>query len=135
MKKNSLLLFVFLFFMNASILFAQNITELIKYRSLGPHRAGSWISAITVPESDNAAYDYTYYIGARHGGLWKTENNGVSFFPVSDSIGVMSIGAVAVSKSNPDIVWLGSGESYNARSSHAGIAHTLLLFIIQLVAF
>jgi len=52
--------------------------------------------------------------------VWKTENNGTSFFPVFDSTGVSSMGAIAVSSSNHEIVWVGTGEAYNARSSHAG---------------
>lgn len=96
------------------------IPDFLEYRNFAPHRAGSWISSIAVPETKNPKYKYTYYIGSRNGGVWKTNNNGTTFFPVFDSVGIGSIGSVAVSKSNPDIVWVGTGEAYNARSSHAG---------------
>jgi photosystem II stability/assembly factor-like uncharacterized protein len=96
------------------------IPDFLEYRNISPHRVGSWISSIAVPQTKNQDYKYTYYIGSRNGGVWKTTNNGTTFKPVFDSVGVGSIGAVAVSKSDPEIVWVGTGESYNARSSHAG---------------
>lgn len=97
-----------------------NLSEILSYRALGPYRAGSWISAISVPETNDPDFKYTWYVAGRNGGVWKTENNGTSFFPVFDSTSVSSIGAIAVSNSNPEIVWVGTGEAYNARSSHAG---------------
>ena len=96
------------------------IPDFLEYRNISPHRVGSWISSIAVPQTSDPEFKYTYYIGSRNGGVWKTTNNGTTFVPVFDSVGVGSIGAVAVSDSNPDIVWVGTGESYNARSSHAG---------------
>lgn len=99
---------------------SRQITDLIEYRPLGPYRTGSWVSAIAVPPTTDPAYAYTFYVAGRNGGVWKTVNNGTSFFPVFDSVGVSSIGAIAVSKSDPDVVWVGTGEAFNARSSHAG---------------
>jgi photosystem II stability/assembly factor-like uncharacterized protein len=96
------------------------IPDFLEYRNISPHRVGSWISSIAVPLTNNPEYKYTYYIGSRNGGVWKTTNNGTTFEPVFDSVGVSSIGAVAVSNTDPEIVWVGTGESYNARSSHAG---------------
>jgi photosystem II stability/assembly factor-like uncharacterized protein len=96
------------------------IPDFLTYRNFGPHRAGSWISSIAVPETDDPAFKYTYYIGSRNGGVWKTVNNGTTFFPVFDSADIGSIGTVAISRSTPEIVWVGTGESFNARSSHAG---------------
>ena len=88
--------------------------------ALGPYRVGSWISEIAKPQSDNPKYDYTWYIASRNGGVWKTENNGTTFFPISDSIESPSVGALAIAPSNPEIVWLGTGEDFNARLSHPG---------------
>jgi photosystem II stability/assembly factor-like uncharacterized protein len=96
------------------------IPDFLEYRNMGPHRVGSWISHIAVPESEDPAYAYTYYIGSRNGGVWKTINNGTTFFPVFDSLGIGSIGAIAISKSNPEVVWVGTGEAFCTRSSHAG---------------
>ncbi len=98
----------------------EQITKLVEYRPLGPYRTGSWVSAIAVPPTNDPAYAYTFYVAGRNGGVWKTVNNGTSFFPVFDSVGTSSIGALAVSKSSPDVVWVGTGEAFNARSSHAG---------------
>lgn len=98
----------------------KNLQTITDFRNLGPYRTGSWISAIAVPETSNPAYKYTFYVAGRNGGVWKTLNNGTTFFPVFDSVGVSSIGCIAISKSNPEIVWVGTGESYNARSSHPG---------------
>jgi photosystem II stability/assembly factor-like uncharacterized protein len=102
--------------------YSQQITipDFLEYRNLGPYRAGAWISSIAVPKKNDLAYKYTYYVAGRMGGVWKTENNGTTFFPVYDSIGISSIGAVAVSCSHPDQVWVGTGEAYCARSTHAG---------------
>jgi len=97
-----------------------SIPDFLEYRNIAPHRVGSWISSIAVPETKDPNYKYTYYVGSRNGGVWKTINNGTTFYPVFDSVGVGSIGAIAISKSDPEIVWVGTGESYNARSSHKG---------------
>jgi len=92
----------------------------LHYRNFGPWRAGAWISDIAVPETDDAAHRYTFYVAARHGGVWKTENNGTTFRPIFDDYGCNSIGAVEVAPSNPNLIWVGTGEASNARSAHAG---------------
>jgi len=91
-----------------------------EFRTLGPYQVGSWISEIAVPQSKDPKYDYTWYIGSRNGGVWKTENNGTTLFPISDSIESPSIGALAIAPSNPEIIWIGTGEDFNARLSHPG---------------
>ncbi|MCK5056853.1 MAG: hypothetical protein KAT34_09375 [Candidatus Aminicenantes bacterium] len=90
------------------------------YRNLGPFRAGAWIGDIAVPENPGPEHKYTFYVAARNGGVWKTVNNGTTFTPVFDNYGVNAIGAVEVAPSNPDIVWVGTGEDSNARSSYSG---------------
>ncbi len=122
MKLTSILSFCFLLiFINAN---AQVITEddlnVLEYRNLGPHRTGAWISSIAIPQTNNLDFKYTYYVAGRYGGVWKTINNGTTFFPVFDNVGVSSIGAVAVSSSDPKQVWVGTGEAYGARSTHKG---------------
>ena len=91
-----------------------------EFRNLGAYRAGAWVSAIAVPENPGAKYKYTFFVAGRNGGVWKTVNNGTTFYPVFEKYGVTTIGAIAVAPSNPDVVWVGTGESYNARSSFAG---------------
>ena len=91
-----------------------------EYRSLGPFRAGSWLTDIAVPESPLHEHLYTFFLATRNGGVWKTINNGTTFEPVFDNQNVSSIGAVAVAPSASNVVWVGTGESYQARSSNAG---------------
>ncbi|MBN2416291.1 hypothetical protein JXO52_10640 [bacterium] len=109
-----------LLFAALSSLPAQSVNFFPGYRNFGPWRAGAWISDIAVPETDDSGYRYTFYVAARHGGVWKTENSGTTFRPVFDAYGCNSIGAVEVAASNPAIVWVGTGEASNARSTHAG---------------
>src|SRR5262245_2603139 len=98
-------------------------TELLNgfsYRNLGPFRAGSWLTDFAAPETPLHDHLYTFYVATRNGGVWKTTNNGTTFEPIFDNQNVSSIGAVAVAPSAPNIVWVGTGESYNARSSYSG---------------
>jgi hypothetical protein len=74
----------------------------LRWRSLGPDRGGR---SIAVAGSD--ARPYEYYMGATGGGLWKTTDAGISWKPVTDGqIGSSSVGAVAVSESSPDVVYI-----------------------------
>jgi photosystem II stability/assembly factor-like uncharacterized protein len=96
------------------------ILKQFSYRPLGPYRCGSWISAFAVPDSPQSAHLYTFYVGARNGGVWKTTNNGTTFTPIFDQANVLSIGALALAPSAPETIWVGTGESYCARLSTAG---------------
>ena len=78
-----------------------------KWRSVGPARGGRSIAVTGVKGRRNEAY-----FGAVGGGLWKTVDGGLDWSPVTDGqITSSSVGAVAVSESNPDIVFIGTGES------------------------
>src|SRR5689334_11045862 len=57
-----------------------------------------------------------WYVATASGGLWKTTNHGVTFQPVFDEGGSYSLGAVAVDPTNPDTVWLGTGENQAQRA-------------------
>ena len=57
-----------------------------------------------VPESPEKAHLYTFYVGTRNGGVWKTTNNGTTFEPIFDTQEKLSIGAVALAPSDPDHV-------------------------------
>ena len=73
----------------------------------------------TVAVSGNANQPDTFYFGSVGGGVWKTENSGRTWFPISDQgIPIGSIGAIAVAPSNPDIVYVGTGEP-DIRSQHS----------------
>lgn len=98
----------------------QELLRPFSFRNLGPYRAGSWVTDFAVPESPAKAHLYTFYVGTRNGGVWKTTNNGTTFEPIFDAQDKLSIGAVALAPSDPDIVWVGTGEVACARSSYSG---------------
>jgi photosystem II stability/assembly factor-like uncharacterized protein len=81
-------------------------------RSIGPANMGGRITAVAVVESKPAIQ----YVGAASGGVWKTTNNGTTWTPILDRAASAAIGDVAVAPSNPDVVWVGTGEA-NARNS------------------
>src|SRR3954466_11672499 len=78
-----------------------------KWRNIGPDRGGRSIAVSGVKGRPREAY-----FGAVGGGLWKTTDGGDTWAPVTDGqIGSSSVGSVAVSESNPDVVFIGMGES------------------------
>jgi len=89
----------------------------IKARSIGPAGMSGRIGAIEAVVSRPEVI----YVGAATGGIWKTENGGVTWRPVFDDQPVASIGALAVFQPNPSIVWCGTGEG-NPRNS-AGVGN------------
>jgi len=77
------------------------------WRNIGPNRGGRSLGSSGSPGRTNE-----YYFGATGGGLWKTIDGGNEWFPVTDGqISSSSIGAVAVAETNPDIVYIGGGET------------------------
>jgi photosystem II stability/assembly factor-like uncharacterized protein len=78
-----------------------------RWRNLGPDRGGRSIAVSGVVGQPEVAY-----FGAVGGGLWKTTDGGENWFPVTDyKITSASVGAVAVSETNPDLVFIGTGET------------------------
>ncbi len=63
---------------------------------------------------------FIYYVGFATGGLWKTVNNGTTFEPIFDTYPTASIGDLAICQSNPNIIWVGTGEPNNRQSSTFG---------------
>lgn len=118
--KYLLQLFVLLY--GFSPLLSQSSDKLrdFSWRNFSAGRISAWISDIAVPVNPDPANRYTFYVAARHGGVWKTENNGVSFHPIFEHYGTTSIGAIEIAPTNPETIWVGTGEAANARSSHAG---------------
>lgn len=86
------------------------------FRGIGPASMGGRVDDIACVESNS----YICYVALATGGLWKTTNNGTTFTPVFDTYSVGSIGDVAIAPSNPDIVWVGTGEPNNRQSSSFG---------------
>src|SRR6267142_2419913 len=79
----------------------------LRWRSLGPARGGRSLAV-----SGSVARPNEYYMGATGGGLWKTTDGGTTWRPVRDGlIHSSSVGAVAIAASNPDIVYIGTGEA------------------------
>lgn len=77
------------------------------WRNIGPNRGGRSLSSMGSPGRPNE-----YYFGATGGGLWKTTDGGNEWFPVTDGqINSSSIGAVAIAETNPDIIYIGGGET------------------------
>jgi len=107
-------------FASAQAKLDESLLKGFSFRNLGPFRAGSWVTAIAVPEVPLRDHLYTVYVGTRNGGVWKTTNNGVTFAPVFDAQPKLSIGDVAVAPSDANIVWVGTGEAHCARSSNSG---------------
>lgn len=79
----------------------------LRWRNIGPLRGGRSLAV-----AGSAARPLEYYFGAVGGGLWKTTDGGTTWDPVSDAFfRTSSVGAVAVSPSNPDVVYVGMGET------------------------
>ena len=102
---------LFLFLLGLGLAGAQTVDPTAfaayKWRNIGPNRGGRSLACAGSPSRPNE-----YYFGAVGGGLWKTVDGGTSWKPVTDGqIHSSSVGAVAVSESNPDIVYIGMGET------------------------
>jgi photosystem II stability/assembly factor-like uncharacterized protein len=77
----------------------------MRWRHIGPFRGGRTKAAAGVPQQPN-----TFYVGATNGGVWKTTDYGVTWKPIFDDQPTGSIGAIAVAPSDPNIIYVGSGE-------------------------
>lgn len=89
----------------------------LEYREIGPTRQSGRFVDIAVPSDD----PHTFYIATASGHLWKTTNRGITFDVLfEEQSDVFSIGAIAVAPSDSDILYLGSGEANNSRSSYWG---------------
>ena len=92
------------------------LLKTFRWRSIGPVGQGGRVDDIAVHPDD----PHTFFVGFATGGLWKTTNNGTTFKPVFDTYGTHSIGAIAIAPSNPDVVYVGTGEANNRQSSSFG---------------
>jgi photosystem II stability/assembly factor-like uncharacterized protein len=87
-----------------------------RWRSIGPTGQGGRIDDLTVDEKN----PYTYYIGFAVSGVWRTTNNGTTFAPIFDTYGVSSIGDLALAPSDPNVLYVGTGEANNRQTSSFG---------------
>jgi len=83
-----------------------NLYNGLRWRMIGPHRGGRSIAVSGVEGQPNV-----YYFGAVGGGVWKSTNGGVTWEPIFDGQPISSIGAIAAAPSNPDVIYVGTGEA------------------------
>ena len=114
------------FFLIITQVFSQaldpKVFESIHFRFIGPE--GNRAIAIA-GEPGNPMISY---LGAASGGLWKTYDGGLRWSPMTDSLNVSSVGSIAIARSDPNQVWIGTGETFIIRPAHAmgdGIYHSV----------
>jgi photosystem II stability/assembly factor-like uncharacterized protein len=103
-------LFTFIFvcainFFSSAQSFEPSLFNAMKWRMIGPHRGGRTVGAVGVPSQPNV-----FYIGVNNGGVWKSTDYGRTWFPIFDDQPTGSVGDIAVSPSNPDVIYVGCGE-------------------------
>ena len=94
----------------------ETLVKNIKYRQIGPTRQGGRVVAFTVSQQD----PFTFYMAGGPGGVWKTENNGNTFYPIFENEDIASIGDITLAPSNDSILWIGSGEANLRNSTYYG---------------
>ena len=91
-------------------------TQAFTFRSIGPAVTGGRVIDIAVnPKKTNE-----YFVASGHGSLWKTSNNGITFSPAFENQGSFAMGAVRIDPSDPNIVWVGTGENNNQSNAIYG---------------
>jgi len=90
--------------------------EKLEWRNIGPANMGGRTVDIDVVESK----PWIIYAAMGPSGVWKSENNGITWDPVFDKESTVSVGDVTICQSNPDIVWVGSGEATTRNSVTIG---------------
>jgi len=78
----------------------------LRWRLIGPFRGGRSLTSAGVPGQPD-----TYYFGAVGGGVWKTTDSGRTWHPIFDAEPIASIGALAIAPSDPNVIYVGSGEA------------------------
>ena len=92
------------------------LLDAIRFREIGPTRQGGRYVDFAVDEANPRVF----YAATATGGLWKTVNHGITFTPVFDDQPDFALGAVALAPSRPDVIYLGTGEANNSRSTYDG---------------
>jgi photosystem II stability/assembly factor-like uncharacterized protein len=108
----------------AAARFDSNTFGSMRARSIGPANMGGRIAALDALREEDGKL--TIYVGAASGGLWKSTNGGTSFDSIFDDH-TMSIGAVRIAPSDPEVVWVGTGEGWvrNSVSIGEGVYRTV----------
>ena len=104
-----------------SILLKTDTYKGLNFRSIGPAKMAGRIADIGIhPDDDNI-----WYVAVGSGGLWKTKNAGTTWTPIFDHQSVYSIGCVTIDQSNPNHIWVGTGENVGGR--HVGFGDGIYL--------
>jgi len=93
-----------------------DVAKAFKFRAIGSSRQSGRFVDFAVP----AREPHTIYAASGSGGLWKSVNNGISWESIFDNQSVISIGDIAVADTDPNIVWVGTGEHTSSRSTYWG---------------
>jgi len=108
-QKKCILLLCFTFLLAGNFVYAQSIDpssfSFLRWRMIGPYRGGR-----TVGSSGDLQHPNVFYIGVNNGGVWKTDDYGRTWNPIFDDQPTGSIGDVAVAPSNPNTIYVASGE-------------------------
>ena len=117
-KSNLLLVILAIAFQTTSALAQYNTASFsaMKWRLVGPHRAGRVTAVAGIPGKPAV-----YYFGTPGGGVWKTTDGGRVWKPIFDDARVASIGALALAPSNPDIIYVGTGEETEGNGVYKSI--------------
>ncbi len=95
----------FLYLLSFSQTIDSSVYNSLQWRSIGPYRGGRTVGAAGVPQQPNV-----FYIGVNNGGVWKTTDYGRKWFPIFDDQPTGSIGTIGIALSDPNIIYVGSGE-------------------------
>jgi len=98
------------------ILRQQSVFHSYPLRNVGPVIMSGRVADIAVHPGNSRIF----YVGYASGGVFKTTNSGNTMEPVFDHQGALGVGDLALAPSNPDIIWVGTGENNSSRSSYAG---------------
>src|SRR6185295_5906673 len=89
----------------AAVSFDPALFREFAWRNIGPFRGGRTKAAAGIPSQPSV-----FYVGAVNGGVWKTNDYGRTWTPIFDDQPTGSIGAIAIAPSDPNIIFVGSGE-------------------------
>ena len=105
--KSWMLLFLACLLTNAATAQAldQSFFQSLNYRQIGPFRASRTVGTVGIPTQPNV-----FFVGVNNGGVWKTDDYGRTWNPIFDDAPTGSVGDIAVEPSNPDMLYVGSGE-------------------------
>jgi photosystem II stability/assembly factor-like uncharacterized protein len=84
----------------------ESLFKALQWRCIGPYRGGRALAVAGIPGDVD-----TFYSGAVAGGVWKTTDGGATWLPLTDDTPISSVGAIAIAPSNPNIIYVGTGEA------------------------